>query len=51
VPDFIKRLGDVKEGRRAVGFAVKGVMDCVYEAMSLFGSGVATPEAELVGRE
>jgi hypothetical protein len=50
VPDFIKRLGNVKEGRRAVGFAVKGVMDRVYEAMGLFGGGVAASEAELVGR-
>jgi hypothetical protein len=33
VPDFIEGLGDVREGRRAVGFAVKGVMDCMNEAM------------------
>jgi hypothetical protein len=51
VPDFIEGLGDVKERRRAVGLAVKGVMDCMKEAMGLFGGGVSTTEAELMGRE
>jgi hypothetical protein len=51
VPVFIEGLGDVKEGRRAVVFAVEGVMDCVNETMGLFSGGVSAPEAELVGRE
>jgi hypothetical protein len=51
VPDFVEGLGDVKESRRAVCFAVKGVMNCVNETVGLFSGGVSAPEAELVGRE
>jgi hypothetical protein len=51
VPDFVEGLSDVKESRRAVGFAVKGVMDGVDETVGLFSGGVSAPEAELVGRE
>jgi hypothetical protein len=41
MPDFVEGLSDVKESRRAVGFAVEGVMDCVNGAGSrIDGKGV-----------
>jgi hypothetical protein len=51
MPDFVEGLSDVKKSRRAVGFAVEGVMDCVDETVGLFSGGVSAPEAELMGRE
>jgi hypothetical protein len=33
--DFVKGLGDVKEGRGAVGFAIKGIEDFVDKAVGL----------------
>jgi hypothetical protein len=33
MPDFVKGLGDVKEGRGAVGFAIKGIEDFVDKAV------------------
>jgi hypothetical protein len=50
MPDFIKGLGDIKEGCGAVGFVFKGFIDSVDDAMCLFSGGVSLPEAELMGR-
>jgi hypothetical protein len=33
MPDFIKGLGDMKEGCGAVGFAFKGFIDSVNDAI------------------
>jgi hypothetical protein len=49
MPDFIKGLGDIKKGRGAVGFAIKGIKDFVNKAMSLGDGGVFPPETELMG--
>jgi hypothetical protein len=50
MPDFIKGLGDIKEGCGAVGFVFKGLVDSVDDAMCLFSGGVFLPEAKLIGR-
>jgi hypothetical protein len=49
MPDFVKGLGDVKEGRGAVGFAIKGIEDFVDKAVGLGDGGVVPQEAELMG--
>jgi hypothetical protein len=36
MPEFIKGLGDIKEGCVAVGFVFKGFIDSVDKAMCLF---------------
>jgi hypothetical protein len=50
MPDFIKGLGDIKEGCGVVGFVFKGFIDFVNYAMCLFSGRVFLPEAELMGR-
>jgi hypothetical protein len=40
MPNFVKGLGDVKEGRGAVGFAIKGIEDFVDKAVGLGDGGV-----------
>jgi hypothetical protein len=42
MPDFIKGLGDIKEGCGAVGFVFKGFIDSVDSAMCLFSGGVSS---------
>jgi hypothetical protein len=49
MPDFIKGLGDIKEGCGAVGFVFKGFIDFVEDVMCFFSGGVSLPEAELMG--
>jgi hypothetical protein len=49
MPYLIKGLGYIKEGRGAVGFAIKGVKDFVNEAMCLCSGGVSPPEDEWIG--
>jgi hypothetical protein len=51
MPYFIKGLGDIKEGCKAVGFVFKGFIDFVDDAMCLFSGGMSLPEAELMGRD
>jgi hypothetical protein len=51
MPDFVKGLGDVEEGRGAVGFAIEGFEDFVDKAVGLGDGGMLPPEAELVGRD
>jgi hypothetical protein len=48
MPDFVEGLGDVKEGRGAVDFAIKGIEDFVDKAVGLGDGGVFPPEAELM---
>jgi hypothetical protein len=50
MPDFMKGLGDIKEGYGAVVFVFKGFIDSVDDAMCLFSGGVSLPVAELMGR-
>jgi hypothetical protein len=47
--NFVKGLGDVKEGRGTVGFAIKGIEDFVDKEVGLGDGGVFPPEAELMG--
>jgi hypothetical protein len=49
MPDFVKGLGDVKEGRGAVGFAIKGIEDFMDKAVGLGDGRVFPPETELMG--
>jgi hypothetical protein len=50
MPDFIRGLGDIKEGCGAVSFVFKGFIDSVDDAMCLLSGRVFLPEAELMGR-
>jgi hypothetical protein len=50
MPDLVEGLGDIKEGRGAVGLVFEGFIDPVDDAMCLFNDGVSSPEAELMRR-